>query len=217
MSPETSDGSRPSGCPSRFDRAISLFDEANAADPSLEDADGQPYPRALVYARRMTEGLDRFAPDAAEPLRLAASCQHIRRWVIPRERFAPGREGYYAWRTTLADFHAETAGRILRDVGYDDATVTRVQTLLRKERLKVDPDVQTLEDVICLVFFEHYLAAFTAQHDAATLANILRRTWRKMSDRGREAALGLDIAPHLKTIVLKAVDQPEGDRRQETE
>lgn len=206
MSRETSESAPDSGRPAPFDLAVARFDEANAEDPNHEEVDGEPQPKELVYALRMTEWLDRFAPDASEPLRLAARCQHIRRWEIPRDRFAPGPEGYREWRRTLADFHADTAGRILRDVGYGDDIQMRVQALLRKERLKADPDVQTLEDVICLVFFKHYFAAFAAEHDAGKLTHILRRTWRKMSDRGREAALALDLPPGLQQLVRGAGD-----------
>ena len=95
--------------------------------------------------------------------------------------------------------------QILREVGYDDAAIGRVQALLRKERLKADPDVQLLEDVICLVFLQHYLADFATQHDAEKLADILRKTWRKMSDRGRAAALEIDLAPDLRALVIRAV------------
>lgn len=206
MSPETSETSR-DGHATRFERAIARFDEANAEDPTREEADGAAHPKELLYARRMTQWLDRFAPDASEPLRLAARCQHIRRWTIPRSTFASGPEGYREWRTTLADFHAKTAAGILRDEGYDPDTIARVEALLRKERLKADPDVQTLEDVICLVFFEHYLADFAAEHDAATLTNILRRTWRKMSDRGRQTAMALDLAPHLRDLVREGTKE----------
>ena len=87
-----------------------------------------------------------------------------------------GREGYRRWRTDLARFHADTAAAILRDVGYGDDVVARVGSLLRKERLKADPDVQLLEDVICLVFIEHYLAGFAPKHDEETLAGVLRKT-----------------------------------------
>ena len=193
------------GSQDRFAAAIVRFDRANAEDPRGEPVDGEPQPRELVYARRMTAALDRFAPDAPDAVRLAARCQHIRRWTILRDRYPAGRDGYRRWRTDLGRFHAETAGEILREVGYDDATVARVQTLLRKERLKADPDVQLLEDVICLVFLQHYLADFAAQHDEGKLADILRKTWRKMSDRGRAAALQVDLPPDLRALVTRAV------------
>jgi hypothetical protein len=115
------------------------------------------------------------------------------------------RTGYLRWRTTLYRFHADTAGQILRDVGYDAATIERVQTLLRKERLKRDPDVQCLEDVICLVFLESYLRDFALQQDRDKLINILRRTWKKMSLRGHAAALALDLAPEVRELVEAAL------------
>jgi len=118
------------------------------------------------------------------------------------------RHGYLRWRTTLARFHAGTAAAILRDVGYDDATIQRVQTLLRKERLKRDPEVQCLEDVICLVFLEHYLAAFATQHDEVKVLDILRKTWTKMSPRGHEVALTLPMSPEARRLVEQALTEP---------
>ena len=203
MSPETSDRARQDQ--TRFDDALARFDQANAEDPNRELIGDTPQPKELVYAQRMTAWLGRLAPDASEPLRLAARCQHIRRWVIARSEFPPGRDGYRRWRTTLAAYHAQTAGAILREAGYGDATVARVEALVRKVRLKADADTQTLEDVICLVFLEHYLPAFANQHDDAKLVDILRKTWRKMSERGRSAALELDLAPEIRTLVERAI------------
>ena len=149
----------------RFNAAIARFDAANTEDPTTEVLQGVVYPKELLYAQRMTAWLDKLAPDASEALRLAVRCQHICRWTIPRHTYAMNRTGYLRWRTTLAKFHADTAAAILRDVGYDDVTIQRVQTLLRKEGLKRDAEVQCLEDVICLVFLENYCAAFATRHD----------------------------------------------------
>lgn len=189
----------------RFRRAVERFDAANGEDPNRELADGAEQPKELVYARRMTARLDRFHPDAPEEVRLAARSQHIRRWTIPRADYPAGREGYRRWRTDLGRFHADTAAAILRDVGYGDDVVARVGSLLRKERLKADPDVQLLEDVICLVFVEHYLAGFAPKHDEETLAGVLRKTWRKMSEDGRRAALALDLPENVRSVVERAV------------
>ncbi len=194
----------------RFRRAVERFDAANAEDPNRERVDGAGQPKELVYARRMTARLDRFRPDAPEAVRLAARCQHIRRWTIPRTDYPAGRGGYRRWRTDLARFHASTAAAILRDVGYGGHVVARVESLLRKERLKADPDVQLLEDVICLVFIEHYLAGFAAKHDEDTLAGVLRKTWRKMSEDGHRAALALALPADLRSLVERAV-APPGD------
>ena len=192
----------------RFRRACEWFDAANAEDPNRELVDGVAQPKELVYARRMTARLDRFRPDAPEAVRLAARCQHIRRWTIPRTDYRDGRAGYRRWRTDLARFHASTAAAILRDVGYRDDIVVRVESLLRKERLKADPDVQLLEDVICLVFIEHYLADFAPKHDDERLLGVLRKTWRKMSDAGQRAALALDLPANLRALVERAMASP---------
>ena len=189
---------------SRLQQAFERFDAANADDPRSESVDGVAQPKELVYAQRMTERLDRFAPDASVPLRLAARCQHIRRWIIPRMDYPSGRAGYRQWRTELSGYHAQTAAGILRDVGYNEATVARVETLLRKEGLKTDPEVQSLEDVVCLVFLEHYLGDFASEHEDAKLVDILRKTWRKMSNRGRAEALMIDLPPDLRALVGKA-------------
>ena len=192
----------------RFNAAIARFDAANADDPTTEVFQGAVYPKELLYAQRMTAWLDDLAPDASEALRLAVRCQHIQRWTIPRHTHAMDRHGYLRWRTTLAKFHADTAAAILRDVGYDDATVQRVQTLLRKERLKRDPEVQCLEDVICLVFLEHYLAAFATLHDEVKVLDILRKTWTKMSPRGHEVALALPMSSEARRLVGQALAEP---------
>ena len=202
MSPETSDPGTPGAA--RFQAAVARFDAANAEDPNREEAGGAEQPRELLYARRMTETLQRIAPDASEAVRLAARCQHIRRWTVPRDTYPEGRDGYRRWRTDLARFHADTAAAILRDAGYGADTAARVGALLRKERLKSDPEVQLLEDVACLVFLQHYLPAFARQHDAEKLAGILRKTWRKMSARGQAEALKLHLEPNLRELVARA-------------
>jgi hypothetical protein len=195
--------------PARFNAAIAAFDAANAEDPNRERDHGGEHPKELLYARRMSAMLDRFAPDAPEAVRLAVRCQHIRRWEVPRDDFPRTPEGYRAWRKKLMDLHAAAAGRILRNAGYDEETVAHVQALVRKERLKRDPDSQLVEDVVDLVFLEHYLERFVAEHpqyDEAKLADILRKTWAKMSPRGQQAALELVMLPAaLKPVVLRAV------------
>ena len=191
--------------PTRFHSAIERFDAANAEDPNVELVDGVAQPRELVYAKRMTARLDRYRPDASEPVRLAARCQHIRRWVSPRADYPDGRAGYRQWRTELARFHASTAAAILDQVGYDAAVIARIESLLRKEQLKADPDVQLLEDVICLVFLDHYLADFASKHEEARLLDVLAKTWRKMSEDGRVAALELELSAAKRSLVERAI------------
>ena len=190
---------------SRLDDALRRFDEANAEDPNTEMVDGQPLPKELVYGQRMSVRLAGFAPDAPETVKLAARAQHIRRWEVPRDSYPEGRAGYLKWRTDLHKRHAEIAGEIMGEVGYDAGPIDRMQTLLRKRGLKTDPDVQLMEDVICLVFLEHYFHDFAPKHDEEKLIPIVQKTWKKMSDRAHEAALQLDYAPEDLAVIQKAL------------
>jgi len=181
------------------------FDAANARDPNVTIVDAKPLPKELVYASRITSWLDRLEPHASEALRLAARSQHLMRWSIPRNRFPMDRAGYLKWRTTLYDFHADQAAEILREVGYDEATIRRVESLVRKQGIKSDPEMQLLEDVICLVFLEHYFAEFAADHEEEKLIRILRRTWAKMSPRGHAMAQALDLPERERKLIEKSL------------
>jgi len=190
----------------RFADACRLFDAANAEDPTQEPNDqGQPVPKELLYAQRMSACLARVAPDAPEAVQLAARSQHIRRWHIPRADFPMTRPGYHQWRNTLKQYHAQLAGELLAQARYDADMILRVQQLLRKERLQSDPEVQLLEDVICLVFLEHYFLPFAAQHPEEKVLEIVQKTWPKMTERGHALALQLPFTPEALALVLKAL------------
>jgi len=182
-----------------FKTAIDLIDAANALDPANKE---------LLYSQRMSEWLNRIEPAASTALKLAARAQHLRRWIIPRTDYPMDRIGYLKWRTTLYKFHAEEAAKILQTAGYDQATIDRVATLIRKERIKSDPEAQTLEDVICLVFLENYFADFAAAHDDEKVIGILRKTWKKMSDRGHALASSLPMSPAARKLVERALSTP---------
>jgi len=190
----------------RFAEAIRLFDAANAEDPNQEPGpDGQPMPKELLYAQRMSACLARVAPDAPEAVQLAARAQHIRRWSIPRSDFPLTRPGYHQWRNTLKKYHAELAGQLIQQAGYGPELLTRVQQLLQKQRLQDDPEVQLLEDVICLVFLEYYFLPFAAQHPEEKVIEIVQKTWPKMTERGHALALQLPFSPEALALVTKAL------------
>ncbi|MEO0322717.1 MAG: DUF4202 domain-containing protein [Myxococcota bacterium] len=189
----------------RLAAAFDRIDAANAQDPNLDHDGHQEVPKELLYGQRMSATLRAFAPDASDPVQLAARAQHIRRWTVPRSDFPMDRAGYHRWRTHLYGVHADEAEAILRDVGYDDETVRQVRKMLQKKGIKSDPEVQLLEDVICLCFLRHYWAAFAAQHDEAKLIGILQKTWRKMSTEGQAAALKLPLRPDDVALIEKAL------------
>lgn len=185
--------------------AFAKFDAFNAGDPNKLTVDGAPVAKELHYARRMTYWLGKIAPNASDALQLAARAQHIGRWTSPRGDFPMDKAGYYKWRRALYAYHAETAGKLLAEAGFDDITVARVGELLRKEKLKVDAESQTLEDVACLVFLENFYTDFSRKHDDEKVIDILRKTWKKMSPAGHAAAL--DLAKALPDDRLKLIER----------
>jgi len=192
-----------------FNEAIARFDAANAADPNKEILEGKEYPKELLYAQRMTAWLDKFEPEASEALRLATRAQHICRWKIPRREYPMDRDGYNKWRTTLAKMHGDITAEIMHQVGYDEQMCGQVKALLMKDRIKLaGEEGQTLEDVICLVFLEFYFAPFAPQYSAPKLTSIVRKTWRKMSERGHQTALTL--APNWPADLLEIVKKTIG-------
>jgi hypothetical protein len=189
----------------RLTLAFAKFDAANRDDPNRELYEGEQLAKELVYGWRMSQWLDKLAPDASESLQLAARCQHICRWTIPRDSYPMTRGGYKQWRADLAQFHAEKAGTLLQEAGYDAETIKRVQALVRKENLKTDPEMQLLEDVICIVFAENYLQTFAEKHQEDKLVAILRKTWKKMSPRGHQAILELDLPAASRRLLERAL------------
>jgi hypothetical protein len=193
--------------PERFQRAITAIDAANAADPNLLDTPQGRRPKELVHAELLTDRVRQLQPDPSEPLLLAARAHHIQRWMIPRSSYPEGRSGYLRWRRDLHRYHADEAGHILDQVGYSPQTITRVQQIVRKERLTLDPEVQTLEDALCLVFLQLQLDETAGRvADDEKMVQVLRKSWRKMSPAGREFALGLDLSEEGRELVRRALD-----------
>ncbi len=188
-----------------YQHARSLIDSAHAADPK-RSADGRP--AELVYADRMEAWIARLVPDAAPLLRLAARCQHLERWSVPRDSFPLDKPGYHAWRKSLYVKQAERARELLVQAGVSAAEAAEVATWVSKTGLKTNAGTQALEDAACLVFLENEIADFAAQHADYTeekFVGILQRTWKKMSAPAQQFALGLALPPAVATLVRAAV------------
>ena len=191
----------------RFQRVIRSIDQANGEDPNSEVVDGVAQPKEQLYGMRMQEWVEELDPGASEALRIAARSQHIRRWEIPRSDYPMDRRGYLRWRTTLYAFHADRASEILRAQEYDAETIEHVRTLLQKRNLRTDTDVQTLEDAAALVFLVHHLDDFLERDDIAEekAIDIIRKTWKKMTKRGHEAASALTLSDESTALLEKAL------------
>jgi len=192
--------------PGRFEAALRRFDDENARDPNIESAEGLAQPRELLYARRLTDWVLRLSPDASEALRLAARCQHICRWQIPRSSYPMTRAGYLKWRADLKKFHARKAGEILRELGYGDEMIRRVQDLNLKKNFPNDPEGRVLEDALCLVFLQFQYAALAAKTAADKTVNALQKSWQKMTDAARAEALKLNFDPREKALLERALN-----------
>ena len=195
---------------SAFDKAVALIDAANNEDPNKESADNKVWPKELLYSHRMSDMLQRYLPDADEAMKLAIRAQHIQRWKSPRNAYPMDRIGYLKWRKDLYKYHAQTAADLLVQAGYGEDVIGRVKQAVAKKGIKDNPDTQLLEDVSGLVFIEHYMLPFADKHpeyDEEKWLDIIRKTWKKMSERARQFALsgGIKLPEPLVPLIQKAV------------
>src|SRR5690606_9709420 len=189
----------------RSETAIQLIDQINSEDPTKETWKGKAFPKELLYSHRMTKKLGEFVPDASEHLLIAARAQHIARWKIQRSEYPMDRTGYLSWREELKKMHAELAGKLLTEAGYDEAFIEKVKFLIRKKHLKSNVETQTLEDVVCLVFLEYYLEDFVAKTEFEKIKDILKKTWAKMSEKAQKEALKLNFSSQSLRIIQEAL------------
>ena len=193
-----------------YEKAVALIDAANSEDPNKVEADGREWPKELLYSQRMSDMLDRFAPGADDAQKLAIRAQHVQRWKSPRENYPMDRIGYLQWRKDLYKIQAETAVGLLQQAGYGEDVTARVYEAVAKKRIKENPDTQLLEDVTDLVFIEHYMLEFAGKHPEYSeekWLDIIRKTWKKMSDEAQAFALGgnITLPEPLVPLIQKAV------------
>ena len=188
-----------------YGKAVRLIDEAHTHDPKKVEVEGKEIPYELHYSHKMSNYLERRAPNAPGTLRLAIRAQHLRRWEIPRDSYPMNKVGYHAWRTYLKKRQADIASEICLECGFAEGEANRVAALIRKEDLKKDEETQILEDVACLVFLDDQFEEFEKQHDEDKIVKILQKTWGKMSDKGHELALEISMSDRARSLVEKAL------------
>lgn len=188
-----------------YAKARELIDAAHSADPKSA-ADGKP--AELVYADRMEAWVVRVVSDPTPLLRLAARCQHLERWQVPRATFPEGKVGYLNWRRSLYAKQAARAAELLQQAGISSHEADEAAAWIAKSGLKSNPGTQALEDAACLVFVENEIEDFAAQHaeyPAEKFVDIIKKTWRKMSPAAQQAALNLSLRPDIAGLVKAAV------------
>jgi hypothetical protein len=188
-----------------FERARGLVDAAHAADPT-KTADGRA--AELVYADQMEKWVSRIVPDADQTLKLASRCQHLERWLVPRNTFPMDKVGYLTWRRSLYVKQSEKARQLLTEAGLPAEVAADVATWVSKTGLKTNRGTQALEDAAVLVFLESEIQAFAAQHadyPREKFVDILKKTWKKMSPRAQELAIGLSLPDAIAGLVREAL------------
>ncbi|MFP6605021.1 MAG: DUF4202 domain-containing protein [Myxococcota bacterium] len=191
----------------RLQAALDAIDAANAADPKRIEVRGESRPKELAHAELASEWIRKLDPEASEPLLLATRAHHIRRWEVPRGDFPDGKAGYHRWRRELQKRHAEHVGRILLEQGYDEATIARVQAIVRKQGLGSDPEVQVFEDALCLVFIETQFRELADRLGDEKLVDVTRKTIAKMSDAGIARLRELSLAEEDLALIERALSQ----------
>ena len=188
--------------------ARQLIDAAHSADPKQVG----DRPAELVYADRMEAWLLQLAPASSELLRLAARCQHLERWTVPRNSYPEGRAGYLTWRKFLYGRQAARARELLVQGGVSSEEADDAANWVAKSGLQTNPNTQLLEDAACLVFLENEISTFAAEHaeyPREKFITIVAKTWRKMSQAARDAATRIDLPPALAEILREAVTASE--------
>ncbi|MDN3380836.1 MULTISPECIES: DUF4202 domain-containing protein [unclassified Pseudoalteromonas] len=193
-----------------FEQVITSIDKANKQDPNHELLDEQKQAKEHVYALRMTQMLNRFAPEADELMHIAVRGQHIERWRSPRSDFPMNKQGYHQWRSALYEFHAGRVVELMQQAGYEKQACERVYNAVAKKQIKRNPDSQLVEDIASLVFIEHYMLAFAQSkpdYDEQKWIGILQRTWQKMSPQAHDFVLAghITLPAPLVPLIEKAL------------
>lgn len=189
----------------KLDIAFQQFDDYNRTDPNIFSWDNIAYPQEYFLAQKLYEWVLKLNHNASEELLLASRSQHIGRWEIPRESYPDGRDSYLKWRKDLSLFHADKASVMMKQAGYNDEQITRVRQIILKQKIKVDPDVQTMENALCLVFLEFQYENFHHHHPADKVVNILRKSLLKMDKHGHQFALSLNYSKEGLSLIEEAL------------
>ncbi|ODH50349.1 hypothetical protein GX48_03464 [Paracoccidioides brasiliensis] len=190
---------------SKYEQALARIDDAHNEDPNIVFVDCSEVPYELHYANKMTKYLEQDKPSASEILRLAVRAQHLRRWEVPRSSYPMTKPGYFAWRNTLKNRQSNLVEEICRSCGYDSDEAERAAALVRKDNMERDEECQVLEDVACLVFLDDQFEKFEREHDEEKIVGILKKTWAKMSEKGHELALQIEMSERAKGLIMKAL------------
>ncbi len=193
------------GLSAPLERASAAIDAANAEDPTTVVVRGESVPLALAHGRLAADWVAALGFAGDDAVLLAARAHHLRRWEMPRASYPAGRAGYLRWRRDQKARHARDVAGLLAAAGYDESTVARVQSLIRRDGLGVDAGAQAVEDAACLVFLETQLAEVATRMPRAQLVAVIRKTAGKMSAAGLALAASVPLGEAASAVLDEAL------------
>lgn len=185
----------------QYQKAKAKIDQEHSLDLSIQTDNGIEYPAELLYSNRMLSILDLVLPESNNVIKLAAQCQHLKRWQVPRDLYPYDRRGYHEWRRVVMDFQLEQTRIILSEAGIDDADITEITKILHEQGNKLNRDSQVIMDTACLVFLRWYMEPFASKHQNEKVADILKKTMRKMSSHGVKLIQKLELSSTSKQLI----------------
>ena len=94
----------------------------------------------------------------------------------------------------------------MQQAGYHEEEIKKLQQILLKENLKNNADVQVMENALCLVFLQFQYEDFIQKHEEEKVIRILQKTWKKMTEPGRQFAQTLEYSEKGKELIVKAIE-----------
>ena len=179
----------------QYIKAVELINSVHNQDPNSETIDGVDIKAELLYSQRMLDILQKVQPNASLELQLAAQCQHISRWSIPRATFSMDKKGYYQWRAAIMEHQLNVTTNTLKQANITDEAIAVIIDALKNKADKTNTNASIIEDTACLTFIKWYLVPFAGQFDPEKAKVILQKTANKMSERG------LKLIPELQLSV----------------
>ncbi len=189
----------------RYAVASRLIDEANAFDPNQVRVRGAVHPLALVHGQYAVEWVQQLHPAPSELVLLAARAHHLRRWELPRSRYAEGKAGYHQWKRDQRKRHADDVAALLAPAGYSNDEIAQVQSWIRRDQLATDPGSQAVEDAACLVFIETQLADVATKLEHDHLVDVIRKTAKKMSPEAIAAVGTMPLGEVEQRLLTEAL------------
>ncbi len=167
----------------QYNKAVVLINSVHQLDPNSETVDGIEIKAELLYSRRMLSILKKVQPNASLELQLAAQCQHISRWSIPRVTFPIGKKGYYEWRAAIMKHQLSVTTSVLQQAEINGQSIEIIVDALKNKADKSNINASIIEDTACLAFIKWYLVSFAGQFDPEKAKVILQKTAGKMSEK----------------------------------